>query len=185
MYTGHSKGLLRKIRAVPCGTGVTEKVTKTNHFFFVGGITCGLPWFGVVNILGEMNGSVSTSTWVVVLRLESTFHGLLCTSLVEMNGFGPTSSGTMLSLPCAKARSDTIPIPSPSGIPQGCFHSLGIQSVTLGAMLSKQDIELMKNANSCCCWHPSHAQLLALSACRPAFFSHEYGRHVGGAPRSS
>ena len=63
----------------PVGTGVTEKVTKTYHSFFglsslllvtmTGSITCGLPWLGVVNILGEMNGSVSTSTWVVRVTL--------------------------------------------------------------------------------------------------------------------
>ena len=38
-----------------------------------------------------------------------------------------------LSLPGVRAMSDTIPLPPPpSGIPQGCFHSSGIQRVTLG-----------------------------------------------------
>ena len=38
-----------------------------------------------------------------------------------------------LSLPCVRARSDAIPLPSPpSGIPQGFFHSSGIQRVSPG-----------------------------------------------------
>ena len=38
-----------------------------------------------------------------------------------------------LSLPCARAGPDALTMPSPpAGIPQGCFHSSGILSVTLG-----------------------------------------------------
>ena len=38
-----------------------------------------------------------------------------------------------LSLPCTRAEPDALTMPSPpAGIPQGCFHSSGIQSVTLG-----------------------------------------------------
>ena len=50
-----------------------------------------------------------------------------------------------LSLPHVRAMSDIVPLSStPSGIPQGCFHSSGVRNVVLGRMRPSSAIGHMK-----------------------------------------